>query len=758
MAMVRKGRYTKKRSLLFRSKAAVKRRFNWFMKLSKPRKALVILTPILAFLIITPIVTYAYYYNDISDKDRLMNANNTGVALLDKNGEEFYSIGTAAHRDYVKLADISDVTKQALLSSEDKDFYNHSGFSFLSIVKALYANIAAGDATAYGGSTITQQLAKNTLLSKNQTIFRKYQELTIAMAIEQRYSKDEILEMYLNSVYFGNNSFGIGQAAANYFGETPSQLTLAQASMLIGVLPAPSAYSPVGGNMEYAKERQNTVLGRMMKNHVITESEKTAAYNEELTYQPVKEIDNVAPHFTEMVLQELYDKYGEETVKRSGYQVTTTLDLNLQKTANVAVAANTASVKARGGSNTAVVAVDPSNGQVRALVGSIDYNNAEFGKVNMATTPRQPGSSFKPIFYARAMADDIIAPASVIRDEKTTFGDWTPKNASGRFYGDVSVRHALGWSLNIPAVKVLEQVGIDKAIDQAKSMGITTLGDASQYGLTLALGSAEVPLTEMTDAYATFADGGQYKNTAIIASIENKYNQQIYSAKVTKTQAISKQGAYLISNVLSDTSAKALIFGSSLNVYGTDGKLKSVAVKTGTTDDARDALAIGYTQDIAVGVWVGNNDNTEMSSGGGVMAGPIWKAIMKAAIGSSSPEFTEPTGVIKEEACINGARVEDYFLLSTRLATSCQTSSFDTETKQTDTSSDTTTTNDTTTSGSGSDPNASTSTDTGTTTPGDTTTDGTTSTGTGDGTSTGTGTTGGTTPGTTGGGTTTPTP
>lgn len=755
--MVRKGRYTKKQSFPHRVQGALKRRLNWFLKLSKPRKALVIATPILAFLIITPIVTYLYYYNDIADKDRLMNANNTGVVLLDKNGEEFYSIGTAAHRDYVKLADISDMTKQALLSSEDKDFYNHSGFSFLSIVKALYANIAAGDATAYGGSTLTQQLAKNTLLSKNQTIFRKYQELTIAMAIEQRYSKDEILEMYLNSVYFGNNSFGIGQAAENYFGETPAQLTLAQASMLIGVLPAPSAYSPVGGSMEYAKERQDTVLGRMVKNGVITEDEKIAAYNEELTYQEAKGIDNAAPHFTEMVLQELYDKYGEETVKRSGYQVTTTLDLNLQNTANAAVASNASRVQAKGGSNAAVVVIDPSDGQIRALVGSIDYNNTEFGKVNMATTARQPGSSFKPIFYARAMADDVIAPASIIRDEKTTFGDWTPKNASGRFYGDVSVRHALGWSLNIPAVKVLEQVGVDTAIDQAKAMGITTLSDSSQYGLTLALGSAEIPLTEMTNAYATFADEGQYKDAAIIASIENKYSQKIYTASATKTQAISKQGAYLISNVLSDNSAKSLIFGNSLTVYGTDGKVKSVAVKTGTTDDSRDGLTIGYTPSIVVGVWVGNNDNTIMQSGGADTAGPVWKAIMKASIGSNTPSFTEPTGVIKEEACINGTRVEDYFLLSTKLATSCQTTSTESETKPVETDSDTTTTDETTTSGSG-DGDTTDITDATSTTDTPGTGD---STSTGDGTSTSTGTTGstgGTSSGSAGGTTTPMTP
>lgn len=755
VCMVRKGRYTKKRSVIYSARSWAKRHFEWFLRLSKPKKALVLLTPILAFLLITPLVTYAYYYTDIADKDRLMNSNNTGIVLLDKNGEEFYSIGTAKHRDYVQLADISEVTKNALLSSEDKDFYTHSGFSPLSILKALYANIAAGDATAYGGSTLTQQLAKNTLLSKNQTIFRKYQELTIAMAIEQRYTKDEILEMYLNSVYFGNNSFGIQEAAENYFSKKPGELTLAEASMLIGVLPAPSAYSPVDGNMTYAKERQNTVLGRMVKNSAITEVEKEAAYNEVLTYQPVKSIDNAAPHFTEMVLEELYQKYGEETVKRSGYQVTTTLDLNLQRAANEAVTTYVVRIQAKGGSNASVVAVDPSTGQIRALVGSIDYNNTEFGKVNMATTKRQPGSSFKPIYYARAMADDVIAPASIIRDEKTTFGNWTPKNASGKFYGDVSVRHALGWSLNIPAVKVLQQVGVDSAIEQAKSMGISTLGDSSQYGLTLALGSAEVPLTEMTNAYATFADEGNYKKTVLVASIQNKFSQKIYAAQTSTSQVISKQAAYLISNVLSDNAARATIFGSTLNVYGTDGKLKTVAVKTGTTDDSRDGWTIGYTPDIAVGVWVGNNDNTVMVSGGADTAGPVWKAIMKNAISTSSPSFTEPTGVIKEEACIGGTRTEDYFLLSTKLATSCMTTSSANNDVKIDTKNDTTTTNEATTSGSGDD-GSDDSPNQGTTTPEDTSSTNNNGSQTGSSSNSLGGSTGGTGTGS-GGSTTTPT-
>ena len=670
--MVRRGRYTKKKPVHLRVKHSLIRRIQWFKRLPRSKKIALVAAPVLAFLVLTPLATYAYYYNDIADKDRLMNRNNTGVVLYDQHGEEFYSLGTAKHRELVSLADISDITEKALLSSEDKNFYSHSGFSLLSILKALYANITSGDVTAYGGSTLTQQLAKNTLLSANQTFLRKYQELFVAVAIEQRYDKDDILAMYLNSVYFGNDSFGIEEAAENYFAKKPSDLTLSEASMLIGVLPAPSAYSPVTGNAKYAKERQATVLERMVKNGVITEAEKEAAYNQELVYQPVKTISNDAPHFTSMVLSELYDEYGEETVKRSGYQVTTSLDLSLQRSASEAVTTNLQRIRAKGGSNAGVVAIDSKTGQIRALVGSIDYTNPEFGQVNIATSKRQPGSSFKPIYYARAMADDIVAPASIIRDEKTTFGDWTPKNASGRFYGNVSVRQALGWSLNIPAVKGLEQVGVETAISQAQAMGITTLTDSSNYGLTLALGSAEVPLTEMTNVYATFANEGQYKDTTTVASIKNKFNKQIYTAKAVVSQAISKQGAYLISNVLSDNASRTAIFGSSLNVYGTDNKLKQVAVKTGTTDDSRDGWTIGYTPEIAVGVWVGNNDNTPMLSGGAETAGPVWKAIMRHAIGTSVPEFVEPTGVVKQEACIGGVRSEDYYLLSTRLAVSCQ--------------------------------------------------------------------------------------
>jgi len=673
--MARQGVYSKRKSPIARARWALKRRWRWFKKLSKPKKILFLGGPLFAFLIITPVITYAYYYNDIADQTRLMNRNNTGIVLKDKNGQAFYSLGQAEHKNVLGLDQISDITEKAVVASEDKDFYEHGGFSFFSIVRSLYSNVLAGDATAYGGSTLTQQLAKNTLLSKNQTILRKYQELTIAMAIEQRYSKDEILAMYLNSVYFGNNSFGIEEAAKNYFGKTASELNLAEASMLIGVLPAPSAYSPIEGSMVYAKERQNTVLKRMVENGVITQAEKDAAVQQELAYQPAQGIDNAAPHFTEMVLKELYEKYGEETVKRSGYQVTTSLDLNVQNTAIAGVNSNIAHIQANGGSNASVVAIDPTTGEIRALVGSADYNNQLFGKVNMATSPRQPGSSFKPIYYAKALADGDITPATVLKDEKTDFNGYEPQNATRRYYGNVTVRKALNWSLNIPAVKVMQRVGISSAIEQAKDLGITSLGKASDYGLSLALGAGEIPLTEMTNAYATFGNGGEHHSLTSVVSIQDKFDKTIFTADEKSSRAISPEGAFLISDILSDTAMRSSFFGSALSVYGTDYKLKNVAVKTGTTDDSRDAWTVGYTPQIAVGVWVGNNDNTTMSSGGADMAGPIWRAIMKAAIGASEPSFAQPAGVTKATVCTSVGSLTDFFLTNAIPASTCESSS-----------------------------------------------------------------------------------
>lgn len=442
--MKRQGKYTKRPTVRTRAKYAYSGRFGWWKRLSWKRRLIVIALPILGLAILIPILTYAYYAQDISDPERLMNRNQTGVVLMDKDGQEFYRTGTAENRKLVKLDAISDTTEKALLSSEDKNFYEHGGVSITSLLAALYANALNKDATAYGGSTLTQQLVKNTLLSSNKSFLRKYQELFMSMAVERQYSKDEILEMYLNSAFFGGSSFGIEDAAKNYFNKTPGELTLAESSMLIGILPSPNAYSPINGNAEYAKQRQAYVLKRMVEDKYITQAEADAATATQLAYASPEQTEQThAPHFAEMVIDELYEKYGEETVIRSGFRVKTTLDLDWQKQAESIVAAQSA-INARGkGDSAALVAIDPKTGEIRALVGSPDYNNAEFGKINFATNARQPGSSFKPIYFTKALDEKLITPATIIRDEKTTFGTWTPNNYDFRFRGDITVRNAL---------------------------------------------------------------------------------------------------------------------------------------------------------------------------------------------------------------------------------------------------------------------------------------------------------------------------
>lgn len=695
--MIRQGKYTKRVTPVQKVKRGAKRHFRWWHELSLKKKILVIAGPILAFLIILPLATYLYFARDISNQERLMNRNNTGVVLYANDGKtEVFSLGRAKHRELIGLDKISDLTEKALLSSEDKNFYDHGGFSIVSMIGALYANAATGGSN-YGGSTLTQQLAKNTLLSDQKSYLRKFQELSISIAIERTYSKDEILAMYLNSAFFGGNVFGIEDAAKTYFNKSPQDLTLAESSMLIGILPAPNAYSPLYGEMKYAKERQNTVLARMVDNKAITEQEKTTALAEELAYQPVKPLadSSKAPHFTEMVMNELYKKYGEEKVARSGYQVTTTLDMNMQNQLQTAVNNNMRTITANGGTNASGVAIDPTNGEIRALVGSADWNNEQFGKVNMVTTPRQPGSSFKPLYYTQALADGKITPATILKDTRPTdsdFGGYKPQNADRRFRGDVTVRNALDWSLNIPAVKVMQKVGVSNAIATAKRMGITTIDDKTNYGLSLALGSAEVPLLEMTNAYAAFANGGDQYGTSTIKNIQSKYNDKVFAAKATAKEVMSEQGSYLISNILSDNNARSAVFGSSLNVVDAKTRaVKTAAVKTGTTDDSKDAWTIGYAPQLAVGVWVGNNDNTAMANGGSIMAGPIWRNAMGSMLAGVPTSFPMVSGIVQRNVCSDGSLADaavsgktrsEYFISTSLPTASCTVKAQETKTEE----------------------------------------------------------------------------
>jgi len=499
--------------------------------------------------------------------------------------------------------------------------------------------------------------------------------------------------MYLNSVFFGGNVFGIEDASRTYYNKAPADLTLGESAMLIGILPSPNNYSPLYGDMDLAKQRQNTVLTRMVDNKAITEEEKTAALAEVLPLQPVKELadDSKAPHFTEMVMNQLYDKYGEEDVTRSGYQVITSLDMNVQSQLQAAITANMPTITRNGGTNASAVAIDPSTGEIRGLIGSYDWTDEGFGKVNMVTTPRQPGSSFKPIYYTQALADGTITPATILKDQKTDFGGgYSPNNADRRFRGNVTVRQALDWSLNIPAIEVLQKVGIDTTVQTAKRMGITTIDENKNYGLALALGTAEAPLLEMTNVYASYANGGQQYASTSIKSINSKYDTKVFTAKETAKQVISEQGAYLISNILSDNTTRSSVFGSSLNVYDAKTRaVKKAAVKTGTTDDSRDAWTIGYTPQIAIGVWVGNNDNKQMLNGGSIMAGPIWTKAMGNILAGVQTDFPIVPGVVQKNVCrSNGgladaatsATYQEYFLSTNLPTASCSVKPTDTTT------------------------------------------------------------------------------
>lgn len=634
------------------------------------RRVTIAAVAIVAIAVLIPISTYAYYAHDIRDKERLMNHNNTGVALLDKSGEIFYSRGEVKNMEEVALKDVSPWTKKALIASEDKNFLTDPGFSMTGTARAFFNNVKGGDLNQSGGSGITQQLVKNNLLNSDKTYLRKYQELSMAIAIERQYNKDEILEMYLNSVFFGNNAFGIGPAAKYYFNKPAKDLDLAESSMLIGLLPAPSAYSPVTGDEKLAKERQEYVLTRMAEDKYITDEEKSKALSQKLTYHtPTVDQNGFAHHYALMVLDDLYKQYGEERVMRSGFRVKTALDSSWQKSAELIVAQQIATLSAKGGRNGAVVAIDTNTGEIRALVGSADWNNPDYGKVNMAMQPRQPGSSFKPIYYTKAIEDKKITAATVLHDEPTDFGaGYRPTNYDFRYHGDVTVRNALATSLNIPAVEVMEKVGVATASETARKMGIHTINEPDKYGLSLALGTAEAPLLEMTNAYAAFAENGkQYKPTAV-TEIKDKFDQKVYSYTPVNTQVVNEGAAYIMSSILSDDRARFPLAGSAFNLG------RPVAVKTGTTNDNKDAWTIGYTPQVSVGVWVGNNSNEPMQGvSGSLGAGPIWKAIMANYIsGIPKEEFAMPSSVTRATVCSGNQRVAEYFIAGTSQALQCK--------------------------------------------------------------------------------------
>ncbi|MBI2022487.1 PBP1A family penicillin-binding protein [Candidatus Daviesbacteria bacterium] len=636
-----------------------------------------ILLGIVSFLAFIPILTYLYFAQDITTKDRIMNRSNTGVVLLDRHNQPFFKFYQARTSDYVPLDKIPMQLRQTIIVGEDKDFYKHPGFSLKAIAGAILADVKKGK-LAYGGSTITQQLVKNSLLSSKKNFLRKYQEIILASEIERRFTKDEILEMYLNSAYFGEGAFGVSDASRVYFGKNVERLNLAEVSLLSAMLPAPSKYSPFNGNIDALKNRQSYVLDEMVEEGYINKAERVQAENLTLTFNGDKELfDYKAPHFALFVKALLEKEYGEEKIARSGYKITTTLDLPKQEFAETVVATQVARLSANRVSNGAAVVLNTKTGEILAMVGSYNWNDKKFGKLNIVTTPRQSGSAFKPVVYSKALEEGIITPGTILQDKPQTFpatgdynsfdykeclrnggkgfGCYSPKNYDGRFRGQVFPRRALANSLNVPSVEVMSKVGVYQAISQAQKLGITTLKDPSSYGLSLVLGAGEVKLLELASAYSVFGNQGNLVEPAAILEIKDKYDKTIYSYKPKPKLVLSKEVAFLISLFLSDAKARAEIFGNALNTG------VQAAVKTGTTENYKDALTLGYTDEFTVGVWVGNNDNVSMDQiAGSLGAAPIFKSLIeKFSEGKPPVNFEPPPGVIKISICKeNGFRLK----------------------------------------------------------------------------------------------------
>ena len=590
--------------------------------------------------------------------------------IFDRNGELIYEIFGDERRSPIVLSDLPDYVKQATIAIEDKDFYKHQGFSITGIGRSIERILFEG--RVQGGSTITQQLVKNTLLSPERTIKRKAQELILSVIIEGTYSKDQILEMYLNQIPYGGTAYGIEAAAENYFGKSAKDLSLAEATLLAGLPAAPSRYSPFGARPEFAKERQETVLARMVEDGYISQEDADKAKDEELVYSEQEKLE--APHFALWVKEQLAEKYGERVTEQGGLRVTTTLDLGLQKHAQEIVANEVEKLKKLKVGNGASLVTIPSTGEILAMVGSYDYfAKDEDGKVNIIFAERQPGSSIKPLNYALAIQDKKVTASTPLADVPTCFGvlgqpSYCPVNYDGTFHGAQQVRFALGNSLNIPAVRVLALNGIENFIGFAERLGITTFSDPKNYGLSLTLGGGEVRPYDMAEAFGVFANGGIKQDLISILKVEDWKGNVLEETdtnkiKLTGERVMEPDVPFIISHILLDNNARTLAFGPSsyLNVSGHP----EVSVKTGTTNDRRDNWTIGYTKDALAVSWVGNNDNTSMSGGVSGVSGasPIWNRTIKDVLDRAEKGDygdtgkhgwqEQPDGVVGADVCVD---------------------------------------------------------------------------------------------------------
>jgi len=604
------------------------------------------------------LILFFWIFKDLPSPTRLGSPNLPASTLIyDRNGQLLYEIYAEKNRVPVKLEELSEYIKWATVASEDKNFYRHHGFDLGGILRATFNTVFRR--TLQGGSTLTQQLVKNALLEDpSRTLRRKIREAILTWGTEVIYSKNEILEMYLNQAPFGGTAWGIESAAQTYFNKKAKDLTLAEATLLIGLPASPTRFSPFGAHPELAKERQKRVLQRMVEDGYLSKEESEEAEKQELDYaSPTVGIK--APHFVLYVKELLVDKYGEKMVEQGGLKVQTTLDLDLQEFSQQAVASEVAKLKNLKISNGAALITNPETGEILSMVGSKDYFDKSIdGNVNVTLSSRQPGSSIKPLNYGLALEKKIITPATVINDMPTCFSVpgqrlYCPVNYDRTFHGPTQVRFTLGNSYNLPAVKVLALNGLEDFVAKAKEMGISTFTEPKNYGLSITLGGGEVKMIDMATAFSSFANLGIRQDVWAIKKVENQSGKVLFEKEEEEgPRVLSMETAYLVSHILLDNNARSAAFGPSS--YLVIKNHPEVSVKTGTTNDLRDNWTIGYTPSRLAAVWVGNNDNTSMSyvASGVTGASPIWNKIMTYALKDQKQEWPlKPEGIVGASIC-----------------------------------------------------------------------------------------------------------
>jgi penicillin-binding protein 1C len=585
-----------------------------------------------------------------------------GTEIYDRTGKILlYKVGF--RRSWVNFEDIPENIIKAILIAEDEDFYSHHGISLKGILRSIYLNIKT-KSFEYGGSTITQQLARNLFLSKEKTLTRKINEIILALKLERKYSKNEILTYYLNSIYYGEGNIGIRAAADYYFDKKLKDLTLSEAVILASIPKAPALYTPISKeNIERLKKRRDYLLLRLKEKGWIDEKEYNLALNEEIKITKTKYAGMIAPHFVIEVLNELKNKFPNLNLEEVNLKVISTLDYDLQKIAEKAVIDGAKRNKEKyGGSNAALMAIDPKTGEVLALVGSKDFFDETIdGQVNVPFRSRQPGSAFKPISYA-ALFELGYSDKTIVFDVPTDFGDYRPQNFDKKFKGPVTLRQALAESRNIPSVKVFYLADPERVIDLARKAGIRYLKDWQNYGLSLGLGTAEIKMADLIRFYGALANDGKLVSQSLILKIIQD-KEVIYKYSPEEKEIVSSQTARILNDILKDIEARKGLLQASLPLTIFPGY--EVALKTGTTQFYQDAWTFGYTPNIVVGVWAGNTDGRRMNSLGAslVAALPIFHQFLSEAISSGKiqPEkFIPPEERIVDKPMLNGSWISSY--------------------------------------------------------------------------------------------------